>query len=163
MNHGDTRLDKIYLQPGELLVTEDPLMVTTVLGSCVSVTMFNERLGAATICHGMLPYGGKSENFRYIDKALLYMIGFFKKLVIDRKEIEVKIFGGADMFTTVGSGNGNLTVGRQNIAAAVRCLKEHGMAPTASDVGGKKGRKLIFTTNTGTVYLKRLNDQKQLP
>ncbi len=163
MNQGGSRLNKVYLKPGELVITEEPTMVTTVLGSCVSVTMFNARRGVAAICHGMLPHGGKSENFKYVDTAVRYMIGYFNKLEIDRKEIEVKFFGGADMFNTVESSTRNLTVGWQNISAATRCLKEYGMTPTTSDVGGKKGRKLIFTTDTGIVYLKRLSDQNQLP
>jgi len=165
MQNSDFLLDKIYLKPGELVVTEEPVMVTTVLGSCVSVTMFNARTGTAAICHGMLPYGGKSENFKYVDTALRYMLGYFKKLQIDRKEIEVKFFGGADMFTTTTkeSNTRNLTVGWQNISAATTCLKEYGLTPTASDVGGGIGRKLIFTTDTGIVYLKRLRDQDRFP
>ena len=163
MHQGCSRLEKIYLKPGELVVTEEPVMVTTVLGSCVSVTMYNARLRAAAICHGMLPHGGISDNFKYVDTALRYMIDYFRKRDIGRKEIEVKVFGGADMFNTVGSSTRNFTVGWQNISAATSFLQEYGMAPTASDVGGKKGRKLIFTTDTGIVYLKRLNDRDQIP
>lgn len=163
MNQGSSWLNKIYLKPGELVLTEEPVMVTTVLGSCVSVTMFNAQRGAAAICHGMLPHGGKSESFKYVDTAMHYMIRYFKKLDIDRKDIEVKVFGGADMFNSAGSSTSSFTVGWQNISAATRCLQEYGMAPTASDVGGKKGRKLIFTTDSGIVYLKKLCDQDQLP
>jgi len=163
MKRKDFQLDKIYLKPGELVVTEEQVMVTTVLGSCVSVTMFNAQIGVAAICHGMLPYGGNSQNFKYVDTAIRYMIGYFKKLDIDRKAIEVKVFGGADMFHTVGSSTSNLTVGWQNISAATSCLKEYGMAPTVSDVGRKNGRKLIFTTDTGIVYLKRLCENDLLP
>lgn len=157
MHHEISRLNKIYLKPGELIISEKPVMVTTVLGSCISVTMFNERMGTAAICHGMLPHGGRSDNFKYVDTALRYMIDYFKTLNIGRKEIEVKVFGGADMFNTTRSNTPNLTVGWQNISAATCFLKDHGMAPTTSDVGGQKGRKLIFTTDTGIVYLKRLN------
>ncbi len=163
MKRKDFQLDKIYLKPGELVVTEEQVMVTTVLGSCVSVTMFNAQMGAAAICHGMLPYGGNSQNFKYVDSAIRYMIGYFKKLDIKRKEIEVKVFGGADMFHTVGSSTNSPTVGSQNVSAAASCLKEYGMTPTASDVGGRNGRKLIFTTDTGIVYLKRLCENEPLP
>lgn len=163
MNRGSPGLNKIYLKPGELVISEEPVMVTTVLGSCVSVTMFNPRMSAAAICHGMLPYGGKSKNFKFVDTALHYMIHYFNTLAIDKKEIEVKVFGGADMFHSAESNTRNLTVGWQNIRAATSLLEQHGMVTTASDVGGKRGRKLIFATDTGTVYLKRLNDHEHIP
>jgi len=44
-----------HLQPGELLVTQEPQWVITLLGSCVAVTMFNARFRLAAICHGLLP------------------------------------------------------------------------------------------------------------
>jgi chemotaxis protein CheD len=80
-------------------------------------------------------------------------------LEISRKEIQVKLFGGADMFSSVPSSVHKPTVGWQNVSVAIRCLKEYGLDPTASDVGGKKGRKLIFKTDTGIVYIKKLSDQ----
>ena len=156
-------LEKIYLKPGELVLTEKPVIVTTVLGSCVSVTMFYPRTGAAAICHGMLPNGGKSDSFKYIDTSLRYMVNYFDRLKITRKEIQVKIFGGADMFNSVQQGVRNLTVGWQNISVATRCLDEHGLIPKATDVGGRRGRKLVFKTDTGDVFIKKMSEREQMP
>ena len=155
-------LEKIYLKPGELVVTGEPVMITTVLGSCISVTMFHPKTGTAAICHGMLPNGDGSDNLKYVDTSFRYMMRYFYQLKIARKEIQVKIFGGADMFSSSSQSVRNLTVGWQNISAANRCLKEYGLIPKASDVGGKKGRKLIFKTDTGIVYIKKLSDQDRL-
>ncbi len=163
MHREDSLLGKIYLKPGELVITGELVMVTTVLGSCVSVTMFHPRTGAAAICHGMLPNGGKSDSFKYIDSSLRYMVGYFDSLKITRKEIQVKLFGGADMFNSVQSGVRNLTVGWQNISAATRCLDEYGLVPKVSDVGGCKGRKLVFKTDTGAVFVKKMSEREQMP
>ena len=162
MNRAGSRLEKMYLKPGELIMSENPVMITTVLGSCVSVTMFHPRTGVAAICHGMLPNGGTSENFKYVDSSLRYMVLYFRHLEISRKELQVKLFGGADMFNSGKPGVRNLTVGWQNISVASRCLKEYGLVPTAADVGGRKGRKLIFKTDTGVVYIKKLSDQDRV-
>ena len=156
-------LEKIYLKPGELVVTQEPVMVTTVLGSCVSVTMYHSGTRTASICHGMLPSGGVSDSFKYVDTSIHCMIKFFKKLKIAREEIEVKLFGGADMFSGGGPSVSNLTVGRQNIITATRCLEEYGLAIAASDVGGKSGRKLIFKTDSGIVFIKKMSGQAQIP
>lgn len=162
MSRAGSLLEKMYLKPGELIMSEKPVMITTVLGSCISVTMFHPPTGVAAICHGMLPNGGTSESFKYVDSALRYMVRYFHHLEIPRKELQVKLFGGADMFNSGRSGIRNLTVGWQNIAVASRCLKEYGLIPTAADVGGQMGRKLIFKTDTGVIYIKKLNDQDRV-
>ncbi len=159
MKANHSSLEKIYLKPGELVVAQDPVMVTTVLGSCISVTMYHPETRAAAICHGMLPKGNGSDSFKYVDVALMYMVNFFKQLKIVREEIEVKLFGGSDMFASGQPSIRNLTVGWQNISVATRCLEEYGLVLTASDVGGKKGRKLIFKTDSGIVLIKKMNGQ----
>ena len=50
-------LARVYLKPGELHFATGPTVVSTVLGSCVSVTMFDRLSGAAAICHALLPEG----------------------------------------------------------------------------------------------------------
>ncbi|SHO43445.1 chemotaxis protein CheD [Desulfopila aestuarii] len=163
MNMNHSPLEKIYLKPGELVITQEPVMVTTVLGSCVSVTMYHSGSKTASICHGMLPKGGGSDNFKFVDTSIGYMIKFFQKMKIAREEIEVKLFGGADMFSGGRVSVSNLTVGRQNITTAIRCLKGFGLTIAASDVGGKNGRKLIFRTDSGIVFIKKMSGQDQLP
>jgi chemotaxis protein CheD len=159
MRRTGSSLQRLYLKPGELIVTREPVLVATVLGSCISVTMFDRQTGAAGICHATLPDGGGSDNFKYVDAAVRYMLKYFQKCNIASLEIQVKLFGGADMFSTGQAGTRNITVGWQNISAATRCLAGCGLVPVAADVGGRKGRKLLFTTDTGAVYVKKMTGQ----
>ncbi len=163
INRDDFLLEKIYLKPGELVIAEEPVMVKSVLGSCIAVTMFHPATRVAAICHGMLPNGGKSDSFKYVDSSICYMMRYFDFLKISRNEIEAKLFGGSDMFTSAQPSVRNLTVGWQNISVATRCLKENGLALAASDVGGKRGRKLIFKSDTGDVYIKKMIGQERIP
>ena len=152
-------LPKIYLKPGELLVAEDPVKVLTVLGSCISVTMYAARTGVSAICHAMLPTDSGSDNFKFVDSSLQHMLEYFKQHRITRGEIQVKLFGGADMFCLTDPGSKERSVGAQNINMAQKCLRAAGFNPTVSDVGGDQGRKLIFHSDTGVVLLKRLPRQ----
>jgi len=161
MNCNDHFLRKVYLKPGELVIAEDPVMVSTVLGSCISVTMFNLQGGVSAICHAMLP-SGEGRDFKYVDSSLRHMVQWFEEHGITREEIQVKLFGGADMFEAVPTRANNLTVGWQNILIATRQIEEHGLVLAASDTGGKQGRKLIFKSDTGVVFLKRLTGYGQL-
>ena len=55
MSLDESKFPVIYLKSGEIYFTEEPVIVLTVLGSCVSVTLFHRRLGYSAICHGLLP------------------------------------------------------------------------------------------------------------
>jgi chemotaxis protein CheD len=73
-----------------------------------------------------------------------------------RCDIEVKMFGGADMFSSDNSSREHKSVGRQNIETALKIINTEGLNLSASDVGGMGGRKIYFYTHTGEVLLKHL-------
>ncbi len=157
-------LPVVYLKPGEMYTAEMPTMVSTVLGSCVSVTMFSRRFRIGAICHGFLPKRTHTkhadshymEEFKYVDYSIMQMVEGFDKYGIKRSEIEVKLFGGADALSLQGDNPCAFTVGRQNIQTAVQVIKNERLILIISDTGGVRGRKLIFYTHTGEVLLKRL-------
>ncbi len=144
--------------------SEEPAVVVTVLGSCLSVTMFHRRRGLGAICHGLLPkcsgqkecYGDCLEGLKYVDCSIQRMVRIFDRYKVRRGEIEVKCFGGADMFTRGIERPGAVSVGRQNIISAEKILHAEGLKLNVKDVGGLQGRKIFFYTHTGEVLLKRL-------
>jgi chemotaxis protein CheD len=150
-----SQLQKIYLKPGELTVNETPAEVWTVLGSCVSVTLYSPQQLVGAICHAMLPHGGENGNFKYVDRALSYMLDHFDRCCVKRTEIVVKVFGGADMFE-VNAASKILTIGRQNLVATQGILLRNRLHVTAKDIGGSRGRKLFFYPHSGEVFVKRL-------
>jgi chemotaxis protein CheD len=156
----ESQLPLIYLKPSEIYIAGEPALVETVLGSCVSITMHNRRSGVGIMCHCLLPRcknerpcdGACSGEFKYVDCSIRRMTEKFDSYDIKRSDIEVKVFGGADMFT----GGKSISVGRQNIETALKIIKNEGLNLSASDVGGTQGRKIFFYTHTGEVLLKRL-------
>jgi len=159
MKSEEILFQKIYLNPGELVVAEEPAQVTTVLGSCVSVTLFSPRLRVGAICHAVLPTGDSKQPSRFVNQSVTYMLNYFRKHEIDTDEIVAKLFGGADMFNQVDPRCKDRTVGAQNIRAALDRLRESGLEPAALDVGGQQGRKLIFYSHTGEIFLKRVRKE----
>jgi chemotaxis protein CheD len=151
-----SQLPKIYLKPGELAVYETPAEVATVLGSCVSVTFYSPQQLVGAICHAMLPFGGKTGRFKYVDESLRFMLEYFDRRGIKKSDILVKVFGGADMFEKKIVSKIH-TVGRQNLEMARGILQAYQLKVTAKDIGGAHGRKLIFYPHTGEVFLKRLD------
>ena len=164
MKKREIDLQKVYLKPGEMYCAEHPTLIVTVLGSCVSVTMFNRRIGVGAMCHGILPRcrgidncgGACIEGFKYVDCSIRQMVTHFDRYGIKRSEIEVKCFGGADMFFHKEKREGAELVGRLNIQSAENIMNKEGLRILAKDVGGLQGRKILLYTDTGEVLVKRL-------
>lgn len=149
---------RVYLKPGEFYFSDDPSIVTTILGSCVSVTMFNAEYRCGAICHAVLPeYSSTGESFRYVNSSIRTMVQAFQHYGIDHAHIEVKLFGGSDVLPVHESRRQQATVGKQNIDAALRTLEREHLRLAASDLGGIQGRKILFNTHTGEILLKRVH------
>jgi chemotaxis protein CheD len=157
-------LPDLNLQPGELFMSLDPSVLRTILGSCVGVTFWSRRMGAGALCHAVLPRcpqawppGARlADGYRYVDFSIRYIAAQFDALGARRNELEVKLFGGADVLPTSGSRTRGLTVGAQNCISATEVLEEEGLTVCASDLGGTRGRRIHFHTGTGEVLLQRL-------
>ncbi|MGD1069828.1 MAG: chemotaxis protein CheD [Bryobacteraceae bacterium] len=157
-------LPEVDIQPGELYLTRRPMILATILGSCIGITFRSARLGAAAMCHGVLPRCPKSrppdsspaEGYRYVDFCIRHLARQFDALGAGRDEIEVKVFGGADVISAPGTNGGRPTVGALNCQAATEVLALEGFTVLARDIGGVQGRKIHFHTGTGEVLLRRL-------
>ena len=153
-----------YLKPAEIYFVDKPLLIKTILGSCITVTMFSQRVGMAAACHALMPTCSQDspcydptclQRHKYVDCIIPFMLKKFHTMGIGTSEIEVKLFGGADMFE--GNGKGKVRVGRMNVEMARQVLANHGLRLKNFDVGGTSGRKIVFDTKTGEVWMKRLN------
>ena len=154
----------VTLMPGELFCGKNPTVITTVLGSCVSVTMLCRRLSLWAICHGVLPEGNEDDPpgcCRYVDESIRRMSEWFERRGTLRKEIEVKLFGGAEIMMDYGRGSRFVPVGRANVNMALKTLETERLRVLTSDVGGYTGRKLRFHTRTGDVMVKRFRGQEE--
>ncbi|MBI5895736.1 MAG: chemotaxis protein CheD [Desulfobacterales bacterium] len=166
MDAWNDRRDKprIYLKPGELCVSNQPVVVTTVLGSCVSATFFHAASGLAAICHALQPRCPHSEKcssaclvrYRYAICAISTMTRQMIAQGVKPKQIEVKLFGGAAMIGGQRPETAAPSMGQQNVTAAMETISDCGLILKVMDVGGTFGRKIIFDTATGEVLMKRL-------
>jgi chemotaxis protein CheD len=156
-----TDLPEFYLQPGEWRFVRSPSILKTVLGSCVSVTFHGPRLGVSAMCHPMLPThtakplvrSNPAAARRYVDYVIREIAHEFDSLGMTRAEVEVKLFGGADVLASSRKG---ATVGTMNAETALRVLQDEGFEVLASRLGGSRGIFIEFHTDTGEVLLRKL-------
>ncbi|MHB8708240.1 MAG: chemotaxis protein CheD [Desulfuromonadales bacterium] len=146
-------VNRHYLYPGTLFAHREPHLVTTVLGSCVSVCLWDQTARIGGINHYLLPLwnGEGLPTPKYGNIAIAKLVEKVQALGAGSKLI-AKVFGGASMWEKT---DGLLAVGQRNIELAVELLDQQRIPVISSDLGGPVGRKIIFHTGDGTVLLKR--------
>lgn len=147
-----------YLYPGNIFVRKEPHRITTVLGSCVSVCLWDPVLRIGGMNHFMLPFwnGEGLASPRYGNIAIAKLIEKMLEYGSQKKRIQAKVFGGGEMLRV---SKGVLNVGERNVLLARDMMREARIPIVSSDLGGSAGRKIIFHTGTGSVLMKRLNRQ----
>jgi len=147
-------IEQHYLYPSALFASARPHKVVTVLGSCVSVCLWDPFLRIGGINHYMLPLwnGEGLASPKYGNIAIEKLIERMLYLGSRKANLQAKIFGGGEVIDVNISGR--FRIGERNIAIAKELLEEHRIPIVAQSVGGKRGRKLMFLTSTGEVFQK---------
>jgi len=137
-------------------VSDEPVILQTILGSCVSVCLWDEKTKVGGMNHFMVPhladdderlaYGG-AESITRLVTAILRIGGEISRM-------KVKLFGGGRVIKGFSQ---NPDVGRENIAVAKKLLGEYGIPIVKEFSGHDYGIKVIFYTATGRAFLKKLD------
>ena len=143
-----------YLFPAEIFVTSEPTMVSTVLGSCVAVCLWDSRFAIGGMNHYLLPLwnGDGLATPKYGNIAIRQLLEKVVAKGAERRNVQAKIFGGAAMWS---NSDGLFAIGLRNIELAQQQLQELQIPVVASDVGGTLSRKIFFNTGDGSVLLRR--------
>lgn len=160
----------VNLIPGDLFIAEEPMVIKTLLGSCISVVMHNSRTKISAISHAQLPSDRSDEKcpvncpvqcfrdapdenlFKYVTHSTKYMLKRFESLGITRDEIDVKLFGGANVINVSPTIK---TIGSTNIEKAHEIFKILNIRIKGEDTGGKQGRTIYLISNNGDVYVRK--------
>jgi chemotaxis protein CheD len=150
-------LDYHFLYASSIYVDKKATEIQTVLGSCVSVCMYDVRLNFGGMNHYMLPLwnGDGLATAKYGNIAIDKLLGKMLSLGSDQKNIIAKVFGGANQLGE----NSFYSVGRRNIQLAEDVLATHRVRIMATNVGGTIGRKILFHSGTGMVYMKFVSEK----
>jgi chemotaxis protein CheD len=138
-----------------------------VLGSCVSVALFDAADGVGGMNHFMLPAelgSGKifvSKSGKYGMYAMELLINEMIKLGGEKRNFIAKVFGGGKVLKTLSGAKGSIS--ENNVLFAMKYLEEEKIPVSSSDVGGYAGRRILFFTKDARVLLKRLTPSEEQP
>lgn len=148
------------LLPGEYYVSCERETIVTVLGSCVSACVRDPIFGIGGMNHFMLPVSqgssgswesaGVSASTRFGNYAMEQLINDILKHGGQRKNLEVKVFGGGKILAQMTD------IGRKNIDFVEAYLHTEGLRPVARDLGDIYPRKVYYTPSSGKVFVKKL-------
>lgn len=153
--NGDGALD-IFLQPGEYFAGDASFRVRTLLGSCVSITLWHPRLHVGAMSHFLLPGmgGGNQPDGRYAADAMELMIDGLREMGARAKDCEAKIFGGGDMFPK--QRRHGPAIGHQNGAAARELLVRYAIPLVSQSLFGSGHRQVVFDIASGDVWARQI-------
>lgn len=152
-----------YVMPGQLFVADTPTRFVTVLGSCVSVCLYDTDRGIGGLNHFLLPdspaSGDEREPLRWGVPAIEALVQQMLEAGARRAFLQAKVFGGAQIgHREVPAA---LRIGARNIETALAELKRHRIPVMNQSLGGAMGRKIIFESHTGMVWAKDLGRERQ--
>ena len=145
-----------YLLAGQLYLSVEPSQVTTILGSCVAACIWDPAEGIGGLTHFLLPAGPDRgpTSPKFGRTAIATLLEGLVRLGARPERLLAKVFGGACVLEPMRERSRHL--GLQNVEIAMRLLAERSIPILAQDVGGERGRKLIFHTDTGGSWIRLL-------
>jgi len=148
-----------YLYGGAIFAHKTPHVVTTVLGSCVAVCLWDPILEIGGINHYQLDLwnGAGLASPKYGNIAIQKLIEKMMRMGSRQTDLEAKLFGGASV---IGDHETVFNIGEKNCKIAINLLGKEDIPIVARSIGGNQGRKLKFNTHTGVVLMKKVQKRK---
>jgi chemotaxis protein CheD len=155
---------RIPIVQGEHAVVSEPhVLISTLLGSCVAVCLYDPVARVGGMNHFLLGepgsghVPGSADMQRYGVHAMELLInGMMKKGAI-RSRLKAHLYGGANIISGLGS------IGTGNAAFARKFMATEGIAIGHADLGGTLARKVEFVPHEGKSRCTHVSDAPPAP
>ena len=134
-----------FLAPGHIYAPLEPTIISSVLGSAVAVCLYDRKRHVGGMNLFQLPFTNdqRRATARYGNVATLALIRMLRGHGSRDRHLEAQILGGARAPAVTGK-----DVGLTNVMAARKILLRERIAVISEDTGGRRGRKVVFRTDT---------------
>ncbi len=146
----------VHIHIGEYYASRKPAVIYTLLGSCVTVCLYDPVAKIGGMNHILMPGKADMDHFdapaRYGINAMELLINRIMNLGGNRRHLIAKVFGGARTISTIAP---EYSMGRKNVEFALTFLERESIKIAGSDMGGIRSRRVFFNTGTGEAFLKK--------
>ena len=143
------------INPGGWAVeTQRP--ITTLLGSCIAVCLYDPKLRLAGMNHFLLPSraqppGKDTDVILAGDYSMEVLLNAMLSKGAAKSRIVAKAFGGGTIVTSI-----QMAIGQRNADFARHWLEREGIPLLGQDFGGAFSRKVILSPDSGDAFCRRL-------
>ncbi|WP_310889172.1 chemotaxis protein CheD [Gluconacetobacter diazotrophicus] len=145
---------------GEVMISDDPSVVLgTLLGSCISICMYDPVARVGGMNHFLLPGGGEGHDgtaMRFGVNSMEMLVNGVLKAGGNRTRLLCKAFGGAAVVPSLGR------VGRENIRFALNYLSTEGITCVSQSLGGSQARRVRFWPISGRAQQSLVHDAQAI-
>jgi chemotaxis protein CheD len=148
----------LFLRPGQWWfgrAGDGVRRITTLLGSCVAVTLWHPCRRFGGMCHFLVPSRpGRLPQLdgRYGDDAVQLLAGAVLRARTAPEEYEVGLYGGANMFAD--NPRVTIDIGANNAAVARELLAHHRFSARRCELLGTDHRHLTLDLGSGAIALR---------
>lgn len=146
---------QVFLNPGQFHFGAGKTRISTLLGSCVSITLWHPRQRIGGMCHFMLTERARPKDAaldgRFGSEAFELFLQHVEAAGTRPSEYQAKLFGGSNMFS--GRPGSRMEIGPRNVDYGRQWLASRYITSVAEHVGGSGRRKLHFDLCSGEVWL----------
>lgn len=158
MENLDVKEIKVGIADAAIATSPDKL-VTIGLGSCIGIAFYDNMAKVGGLLHIMLPDSTQFSNInnplKFADIGIPKVLADLKSRGANVNRLTAKIAGGASMFN-FSDKSMIMDIGSRNASAVKSTLSKLHIKLISEDVGGSKGRTMIFNTLNGTVQIKTI-------
>lgn len=153
---------KVILHAGDYAFDRAGTHIHTLLGSCISITMWHPQRHIGGMCHYALARSDGKVGTRLDPRYAEDCIELFKHSAVRNKtqlrDYQFKVFGGGNMYERYPDNTLDDTekqpIGEKNAAAAFMLLASEGVDILVAHVGEFGHRRLVFDIATGDVWVR---------
>jgi chemotaxis protein CheD len=147
----------VKVLPGEFFVSDEDIVITTVLGSCVAACLWDRQARIGGMNHFMLPGDGRETDAlglagRYGVFAMEQLINEMIKRGGRKANFEAKVFGGGQVLRHMTT----INIGERNAQFVEQFLRTEGIRIGARDLLDVHPRRVAFFPATGRAMCKKL-------
>ncbi len=143
-----------FIKPGYVYMPVEPTQLRTVVASGIAVTVFDRRRKIGGMGHYIRPYREKGLSTAiFAAPALAALTRMFLDSGSGISDLETHFYGGARNEQAAGFKPG---ISEENIRIGKEILTKIGITLSGQDVGGERGRKIVFHTGTGEIMMAKV-------
>ncbi len=147
-----------FLRPGQYYAVRRAALVETLVGSCVAVCLYDFKAGFGAMNHFLRDRPRQASDAdigQYGATATRYIVRAMLKIDDNPRHYRASVFGGAAVLKTAHADGG---IGQANVEVALEALHAAGIRVVRQEVGGTRGRRIKFNTQTGEIECRFAGD-----